>query len=33
MYNDGILQTASRTTPDDVKALWELAKQKNMLNQ
>ena len=26
MYNEGILQTASRTTPDDVKALWELAK-------
>jgi TRAP-type C4-dicarboxylate transport system substrate-binding protein len=33
MYNDGILQTAGRTTPDDVKALWELAKSKNMLNQ
>lgn len=33
MYNDGILKTAGRTTPDDVKALWELAKSKNMLNQ
>jgi TRAP-type C4-dicarboxylate transport system substrate-binding protein len=33
MYNEGIFQTASRTTPDDVKALWELAKSKNMLNQ
>jgi TRAP-type transport system periplasmic protein len=33
MYNDGILQTAGRTTPDDVKALWEMAKSKNMLNQ
>jgi TRAP-type C4-dicarboxylate transport system substrate-binding protein len=33
MYNEGIFQTASRTTPDDVKAFWELAKQKNMLNQ
>jgi len=33
MYNEGIFQTASRTTPDDVKTLWELAKSKNMLNQ
>src|SRR5262249_46044517 len=33
MYNEGIFQTASRTTSDDVKALWELAKSKNMLNQ
>ena len=33
MYNEGILQTAGRTTPADVKALWELAKSKNMLNQ
>jgi TRAP-type C4-dicarboxylate transport system substrate-binding protein len=33
MYNDGLFQTASRTTPAEVKTLWELAKSKNMLNQ
>ena len=33
MFNEGILATASRSSPDEVKALWELAKTKNLLNQ
>ena len=33
MYNEGIYQTASRSTSDDVKAFWELAKAKGMLNE
>src|SRR5262249_28305623 len=33
MFNEGILATASRSSPDDVKALWELAKSRGLLNQ
>ena len=33
MFNEGILATASKSSPDEVKALWELAKAKNLLNQ
>jgi TRAP-type transport system periplasmic protein len=33
LYNEGILSTASRATPAEVKAFWEVAKSKNMLNQ
>ena len=33
MYNEGILKTASRSTPKEVQELWEMAKSKNMLNQ
>lgn len=32
-YNEGIRMTASKSSPDETKALWELAKSKNMLNQ
>jgi TRAP-type C4-dicarboxylate transport system substrate-binding protein len=33
LYNEGVLRTASRSTPDDAKAMYDLAKSKNMLNQ
>jgi TRAP-type C4-dicarboxylate transport system substrate-binding protein len=33
MYNEGILATASKSSPKEVKELWELAKSKNVLNQ
>jgi TRAP-type transport system periplasmic protein len=33
MFNEGILATASRSSPDEVKALWELANTKGLLNQ
>ena len=33
MFNEGILATASKSSPEEVKALWDLAKAKNMLNQ
>jgi TRAP-type transport system periplasmic protein len=33
MYNEGILVTASKSSPEEVKDLWELAKEKNLLNQ
>jgi TRAP-type C4-dicarboxylate transport system substrate-binding protein len=33
MYNEGIFSTASKSSPNEVKELWELAKAKNMLNQ
>ena len=33
LYNEGIFNTASRATPAEVKAFWEVAKSKNMLNQ
>lgn len=33
MYNEGILATASKSSPKEVKELWDLAKSKNMLNQ
>jgi TRAP-type C4-dicarboxylate transport system substrate-binding protein len=33
LYNEGILATASKSSPNEVKELWELAKSKNMLNQ
>src|SRR5262249_40167509 len=33
MFNEGILATAGKSSPDEVKALWELAKAKNLLNQ
>ena len=32
-YNEGIRATASKSSPDAVKELWELAKSKNMLNE
>jgi TRAP-type C4-dicarboxylate transport system substrate-binding protein len=33
MYNEGILGTASKSSPKEVKELWDLAKSKNLLNQ
>jgi TRAP-type C4-dicarboxylate transport system substrate-binding protein len=33
MFNEGILTTASKSSPEEVKALWDLAKAKNLLNQ
>jgi TRAP-type C4-dicarboxylate transport system substrate-binding protein len=33
MYNDGILATAGKSSPNEVKELWELAKAKGLLNQ
>lgn len=33
MYNEGILATAGRSSPDEVKELWEMAKARNLLNQ
>lgn len=33
LYNEGNFRTASRSSPDAVKAMWDLAKSKNMLNQ
>lgn len=33
MYNEGIFTTASKSSPAEVKELWDLAKQKNLLNQ
>jgi TRAP-type C4-dicarboxylate transport system substrate-binding protein len=33
MYNEGILNTASKSSPKEVRELWDLAKSKNMLNQ
>ncbi|MGH6630283.1 MAG: TRAP transporter substrate-binding protein [Burkholderiales bacterium] len=32
-YNEGIFNTASKSSPDEVKTLWELARSKNMLNE
>ncbi len=33
LYNEGILRTASRATPAEVKQFWDLAKSKGMLNE
>jgi TRAP-type transport system periplasmic protein len=33
MYNEGILGTAGKSSPDEVKELWEMAKAKSLLNQ
>jgi TRAP-type C4-dicarboxylate transport system substrate-binding protein len=33
MYNEGILATAGKSSPNEVKELWEMAKAKNLLNQ
>lgn len=33
LFNEGILATASRSTPNEVKTLWEMAKSKNLLNE
>jgi TRAP-type C4-dicarboxylate transport system substrate-binding protein len=33
MYNEGILATAGKSSPNEVKELWELAKAKGLLNQ
>lgn len=33
LYNEGILVTASKSTPNEVKTLWDMAKSKNLLNE
>ncbi len=33
LYNEGILATASKSTPNEVKSLYELARSKNLLNE
>jgi TRAP-type transport system periplasmic protein len=33
MYNEGILATAGKSSPNETKELWELAKAKSLLNQ
>jgi TRAP-type C4-dicarboxylate transport system substrate-binding protein len=33
MYNDGILASAGKSSPEEVKELWDMAKAKNLLNQ
>ncbi|MFM9886757.1 MAG: TRAP transporter substrate-binding protein [Burkholderiales bacterium] len=33
LYNEGILATASKSTPNEVKTLYELARSKNLLNE
>jgi TRAP-type C4-dicarboxylate transport system substrate-binding protein len=33
MYNEGILATAGKSSPGEVKELWEMARAKNLLNQ
>lgn len=33
LYNEGILATASKSTPNEVKTLFEMAKAKNLLNE
>jgi TRAP-type transport system periplasmic protein len=33
MFNEGILATAGKSSPNEVKEFWEMAKGKNLLNQ
>jgi TRAP-type C4-dicarboxylate transport system substrate-binding protein len=33
LYNEGIFRTASRSSPEEVKTMWELAKSKDMFNK
>ncbi|MGH8767057.1 MAG: TRAP transporter substrate-binding protein DctP [Burkholderiales bacterium] len=33
LYNEGIFNTASKSSPNEVKTLWDMAKSKNMINE